>query len=203
MIEAGSGCGMRQGEIFGFSPADIDEAKRTVSVHRQVKVVAGKLVFSLPKRKKTRVVPVGDLALAALARHIREHPPIEVTLPWHEPGSRRHGKPVTWKLMFTTPLAGMPPVRNRFNGDVWKPALRAAGIPDTRENGMHVLRHSFASLLLSNGVDIKRVASCLGHVNAAFTLRVYTHLMKDGEDQVRRALDSGAVGPRPVLKMIV
>ena len=203
VIEAGSDCGMRQGEVFGFSPADIDEDNGRISVKRQLKIVGSRKVLALPKRGKTRVVPVGDFALAALAEHARLHPPVRVTLPWHEPGSRRHGRPVTVALMFTTPHSQQPVTRNRFNVDVWKPALRKAGVPDTRENGMHVLRHSFASRLLSNGVDIKRVAACLGHSNPAFTLRVYTHLMRDGEDQVRRALDSSSTGPRPVLRKIV
>ena len=44
---------------------------------------------------------------------------------------------------------------------------------------------SFAS-----GVDIRRVAACLGHDDPSFTLRIYGHLLPDAEDSVRRALDA-------------
>jgi integrase len=73
---------------------------------------------------------------------------------------------------------------------VWKPALEGAGIPGTRENGMHVLRHSFASALIAANVDVRKVAAAMGHEDPAFTLRVYGHLYGDAEDAIRRALDA-------------
>jgi integrase len=41
--------------------------------------------------------------------------------------------------------------RTYFNPRIWKAALEVAGIAPTRENGMHALRHYFASVLLSHG----------------------------------------------------
>ena len=43
------------------------------------------------------------------------------------------------------------------------------------------------AVLIHDGVDIRRVAACLGHTDAGFTLRVYSHLMAGGDDAVRRA----------------
>lgn len=197
MIDAGEACGLRQGEILGLAKEDIDFLRRTVRVERQVKIVAGAMVFALPKRGKTRAVPLADRAALAFAEHIASCPPVPVVLPWHEPGSRQHGKPVESWLLFTTPLVRKPMFRQRFNTNTWKPALKAAGIPVTRENGMHVLRHSFASALLSRGVDIRRLAAYLGHDDPGFTLRVYCHLMKDGDDQARQAIDASGPVPSP------
>lgn len=195
MIDAGEACGLRQGEILGLAKEDINFLRRTVSVRRQVKIVAGAMVFALPKGGKTRTVPLAERTALAFSEHIAAYPPVPVFLPWHEPGSQRHGKPAEAWLMFTTPLVRKPMFRQRFNTNTWKPALEAAGIPVTRENGMHVLRHSFASALLSRGVDILKLAKYLGHEEAGFTLRVYCHLMKDGDDQARQAID--AAGPVP------
>ena len=39
----------------------------------------------------------------------------------------------------------------------------------------HDLRHTAATLMLQNGVDIKTVSGMLGHYDAGFTLRTYTH----------------------------
>ena len=55
-----------------------------------------------------------------------------------------------------------------------EPALKAVKVPTTRENGMHALRHWFASVQLEAGTSIKALAEYLGHVDAGFTLRVYT-----------------------------
>jgi hypothetical protein len=41
--------------------------------------------------------------------------------------------------------------RNYFNAQIWKPALRKAGVPVTRANGTHALRHFDASALLDGG----------------------------------------------------
>jgi integrase len=79
--------------------------------------------------------------------------------------------------------------RNNFNSKIWKPALEAADVPTTRDNGTHALRHYFASVLLDAGESIKAVSEYLGHADPGFTLRTYTHLMPTGEDRARHAID--------------
>ena len=197
MADAGALCGMRQGEILGFAVEDIDFLRRTVQVRRQIKIVAGKMVFALPKGGKTRSVPLAARASESFAEHIRLFPPVRITLPWHQPGSRDHGKPREFWLLFTTPRSRKPVERHGLNARTWHDALKAAGLPVSRENGMHVLRHTYASMLLHNGVSIRQLADCLGHTDPGFTLRVYTHLMEGGEESVRRALDLAMTVPSP------
>ncbi len=62
-------------------------------------------------------------------------------------------------------------------------------MPTTRQNGMHVLRHTYASVLLDAGENIKALAAYLGHADPGFTLRIYTHLLPSSEDRTRRAID--------------
>ena len=50
--------------------------------------------------------------------------------------------------------------------------LKQAGLPRIR---FHDLRHTFATMALQNGVDVKTVSSMLGHYSAGFTLNTYTH----------------------------
>ena len=45
------------------------------------------------------------------------------------------------------------------------------------------LRHTFATTALQNGVDIKTVSSMLGHYDAGFTLRTYTHATRQKQDE--------------------
>ena len=51
--------------------------------------------------------------------------------------------------------------------------LKRAGLPKVR---FHDLRHTFATVALQNGVDIKTVSGMLGHYSAGFTLDTYTHV---------------------------
>jgi len=109
---------------------------------------------------------------------------VTVTLPWRELA----GKPVAVTLIFTTRERGAPH-RNSFNHYVWKPALKAAGAPATRDDGMHALRRWYAGVQLDGGTSIKALAEYLGHSDPGFTLRTYTHLMPASEDRARRAVD--------------
>ena len=81
---------------------------------------------------------------------------------------------------------------------MWKPATRATGITDDRRNGMHVLRHTYASVLLDAGESVKALSVCLGHSDPGFTLRIYRHLLPTSEDRTRRAIDAAlAHDPAP------
>jgi site-specific recombinase XerD len=54
-----------------------------------------------------------------------------------------------------------------------------------------MMRHLFASTLISSGVDVRTVAEFLGHSDGgALVLKTYSHLMPDAEDRTRRALEA-------------
>ena len=137
-VDLGAGCGLRQGEIFGVSPTDLDPTRPVLQVVRQVKLVRGALIFAPPKGGKTREVPLPASVSRRLAEHAEQYPPVEVALPWATPT----GDPVTVTL-YLTDADDLPLSRSKFNPGVWKHAIRATGIPDDRRNGMHVLRHTY------------------------------------------------------------
>jgi integrase len=99
--------------------------------------------------------------------------------------------------LYLTTEAGEALYRTWFNKTVWKRALRAAGIENGRRNGMHVLRHTYASVLLDAGESVKALSLYLGHADPGFTLRVYTHLLPSSEDRTRRAIDRAFGGDGP------
>lgn len=180
-----AGCGLRQGEVFGLAVEDVDFLGRWVLVRQQVKLLKGKPVFAPPKGGKTREVPLPEVVAFALAEHLRRYPPVEVTLPWRT----LEGKTRTVALVFTTRERG-PLVRRHYNVNIWKRALKEAGVEPTRANGMHALRHYYASVLLEDGVTVRALADYLGHVDPGFTLRVYAHLMPAAEGRARAAIEA-------------
>ena len=189
IVPAGCDLGLRQSELFGLAVENIDFLRRLVHVRQQVKLIRGRLYFAAPKTGKERSVPLAGQLGLVLAEQIRAYA-VEVTLPWHEPGDRRHGRPHTATLLFTTE-AGRALQRSSWNEHAWRPALRKAGLPSNeRVNGCHIMRHTFASTLVGRGVDPRTVAEYLGHSDGgSLVLRTYSHLMPDAEDRARRALE--------------
>jgi len=195
MVDLGGGCGQRQGEIFGLAVDAIDFGAETLHVVSQTKILRQGLVFAPPKGNKVRDVPLPTAVSAILKEHIAAFPPIAVTLPWRT----WDGPKVTKLLLFTDPV-GDTFRRSTFNESLWKPALAAGGvIPIPRQgqrhasaprDGMHALRHFYASVLLDAGENIKALSEYLGHADAAITLRTYTHLMPSSPDRTRRAVDA-------------
>lgn len=77
---------------------------------------------------------------------------------------------------------------------VWsnfKRRVSAIGCPDLR---FHDLRHSYATISLENGDDIKTVSENLGHATVAFTLDVYGHvtekMKKQSADRMQEYINS-------------
>lgn len=165
-----AGCGLRQGEAFGLRVRDVDFLRRQLHVEQQVKIVRSTIVLDRPKGGKRRTVPLPDTVAAELAEHLRRHPAEGDELVFT---SREHN----------------PINRNHFNGYTWRPALEAAGVVPGRDNGMHALRHFYASVLIDAGESVRAVADYLGHADPGFTLRVYAHLFPSSADRARRAVD--------------
>ena len=55
----------------------------------------------------------------------------------------------------------------------------------------HDLRHTFATLSLENGMDVKTLSAMLGHVSAATTLDIYTHVTGDMQTEAAAKIDRG------------
>ncbi|MEU4948041.1 tyrosine-type recombinase/integrase [Streptomyces lavendulae] len=205
IVDVGRGLGMRQGEVFGFGPDDIDwdhEDGPMVHIQRQVAHEKGsKLVFDNPKGgteddPRDRWVELSPAVADALLEHMEKWPPITVTLPWR----KVDGEPVTARIFFYG-REKKPIQANWFNSYVWKPALAAVGLikaldsdkpgrrwEKSRDKMMHALRHLYASMMLAGGVDIYTLADRLGHNDPAFTLRKYVHRVAGAGSKVRRAV---------------
>ena len=52
------------------------------------------------------------------------------------------------------------------------------------------LRHTFATLAIQQGVDVKTVSSILGHYSAGFALDTYTHATRQMQDQAAETMGS-------------
>ncbi|MDT9693580.1 site-specific integrase [Streptomyces sp. P9(2023)] len=202
-VVVGLGCGLRQGEVFGLSPEDIDYERGMLHVRRQVQAIHGRLYFALPKGKKIRTVDLPPSVAEELKRHIEAFPPVEVELPWGKPEGERK----KFSLLLTTRFGNAVAV-NTWNTYTWKPALAKAGVIPPRaegakawqwaaapKDGFHVLRHTYASIMLEAGESVVTLARWLGHSSPAITLGYYAHFMPEAGSKGRGTID-GLLGER-------
>ena len=85
--------------------------------------------------------------------------------------------------VFPSPNGG--PISPDSVNNMLKRVLERAGIPKVR---FHDLRHTFATIALQNGVDIKTVSGMLGHFSAGFTLDTYAHVTTSAQKEAAQTM---------------
>lgn len=160
------GTGLRAGEALALKWSNVDLRGRNVRVTETLVRLAGKgFLFKEPKTKKSkRVVPLPDEVAAALRLH-RIHQARQRL----KAGDAYHNQ----DLVFCTSNGGPFEPRNlirAFHSVRDKAKLR-------EEITVHSLRHTFATRLLEQGVDLKTVSELLGHTDISTTGNIYAHVM--------------------------
>ena len=144
--------GLRRGELLGLKWEDIDFKHANLRVKRQIARINGEVVEAPLKTKNAyRMLPLAEDTIAVLKEQKKK-----------AGGSH-------W--VFPSPTGG--PISPDSVLHMLHRVLKRAGLPRVR---FHDLRHTFATLALQNGVDIKTVSGMLGHFSAGFTLDTYAHV---------------------------
>jgi integrase/recombinase XerC len=136
--------GIRVSELCGLDRDDVDLERRTIRV--------------LGKGRKERTVPLGEPALAALQRWLRDGRGV-----W----ARSDSGPAL--LLGARGRRLDPRAARRIVHD------RLQALPGMPDLGPHGLRHSAATHLLEGGADLRTVQELLGHATLA-TTQIYTHV---------------------------
>lgn len=171
-ITLGAAAGLRQGEAAGLSVDRVDYLGRSVTIDRQlVTLNTGEATFGPPKTSRSfRTVPLADVAIEELARHVEQFGTGGDGLVLHDDGR---------------------PVRRRRFAQVWSVLRHRAKVDDVK---YHTLRHTYASTLLSGGVSVAAAADYLGH-SSAVLLRTYAHLMPADHDRARSVVQAAFARP--------
>ena len=158
--------GMRKGEILGLRWKDVNLEAGTIKVTQTLQRVIGKgLVYGEPKTGSSRRTIHVSLSVVELLKEIKVRQ-TENKLQYG-PEYQDHG------LVFCQKIG--KPIDQQQMRKTYKAALRRAGLPDIR---FHDLRHTHASLLLSEGsTPLKVVQERLGHSRPSITADVYSHAL--------------------------
>jgi integrase len=210
MIYIGGGCGLRRAEVFALDEAAIDFTRKVLRVERALLRPKGgglPMLVTLKTKAARREVPLPDHVIAALKEHIAAGYVQDVQVVDQTAKKKRKGQahPVVTKRMLFAHGTG-----KFLWPSAWDKLLKAArDAVDGMDAGFtfHGLRHYFASALIVGGANPKRVAKLCGHASANVTLKVYSHLWKDDEEESRKILNNvfaaGAAKMRTPLAHVV
>lgn len=172
--------GMRRGEALALKWSDIDFEERTLSIRGTLARVDGALTVSEPKTERSRrVLPLSPAVSRLLEAHRRSQrvERMRAANIWTETGH-----------VFTTETGRPVDPRNVFRAlQVAAKKVKIEGI------GLHTLRHSAATAMLENGVNLKAVSAFLGHSSIAITGDIYGHVTDDASRAAANAL-ADAIG---------
>lgn len=160
------GTGMRRGEILALKWSDLNFATGELHIERQVYIIRAEIIISAPKTKASiRTVILPPSLLKALGAYKET-----VDSEWMFPSPTDNGRP-------RNPSS----VRTRL-----QLILERAGCKKVR---FHDLRHTFATMALEHGMDVKTLSATIGHVSSATTLDIYSHITDTMQRQAAVHID--------------
>ena len=137
-------------------------------MNKQVYEVKGRLQVSIPKTR------------ASIRRLVLPPGVVEVL--------RQYRETVDSRWMFPSPVKEDVPMTP---GAVRRRPQIILERAECKRIRFHDLRHTFATLSLESGMDVKTLSAMLGHVSAATTLDIYTHVTGDMQAQAAAKIDRG------------
>jgi integrase len=157
--------GARQSELLGLRWGDVDLEERKAYIRQ---VLQGGEFYPPKSEAGRRVIDLPGILVEELKAHqVRQA--VELPQNPHD-------------LVFTSET-GRPLASRNVTQRILEPALRVAGL---RKVGFHALRHSYVSMLIAQGENVKTIQSLVGHASAGMTWDVYGHLF---ENAGREAVD--------------
>lgn len=163
--------GIRWGELVGLNVEDVDFRSSRLDINKSISEVGGKLEEGPPKNGSRRSVPFPAVLAPALQKHT---------------AGKSRGEAV-----FTS-LQGSRLRNTNFRNRIFDPAVAKTMLSDPTfpKITIHDLRHTAASLAVSQGANVKSLQRMLGHATAAMTLDTYAELFEDDLDAVGIAMNA-------------
>lgn len=160
------GTGMRLGEILALQWDDLDMESGELRISKSVSFIEGKPHITETKTKasiRTIVLPPSLLEVL-----------------------KTYKETVNSRWMFPSPVKEDCPLTNGFVRRRMQQTLERAGCKKVR---FHDLRHTFATMALEHGMDVKTLSTIIGHISSVTTLDIYSHVTDTMQKQAAAKID--------------
>lgn len=178
-------CGMRRGEIVALEWTDIDFEKAEINITKSTVSVKGKSVTKKPKTKSSiRKVSVPSHILSIAKKYRKEQLQYRISI-----GSQWNGDNYIFiqsdgrQMHPDTPYKTFKKLISKYNESVGEDKK----LPNI---ALHGLRHTNATLLISQNVDVNTVSGELGHSRASTTTDIYGHSLKKAKKEAAEKIEN-------------
>ncbi|MGI8514623.1 MAG: tyrosine-type recombinase/integrase [Acidimicrobiia bacterium] len=161
--------GLRWGEAAALRRKRCHLLRSRIEVAESLSEARGRLHFGPTKTYRARMAIIPGFLRDLMAEHLAREVNVDSDA-----------------LVFTSPL-GQPLRNTNFRRQVWYRAVAEAGLPEGLR--IHDLRHTCASLLISQGAHPKAVQVHLGHSSISVTMDRYGHLFPSDMEALAEALN--------------
>lgn len=175
--------GCRRGELLGLKWEKVDFERNQIKIDRSLNYTPERGVYEgLTKTENTRFVTIPAATMALLRRHRAQQ------------AERR--------LMVGDQWQNSGYVFTRYDGRPQNPgALNCLLAQFCERHGLphinpHQFRHTAASVLLANGIDVLTVSKMLGHRDTTTTLNIYGHAIEEAQRNAARCISGIILGQK-------
>lgn len=172
--------GLRIGECLALRWHNVDFENNTVTIENTLCFADDKWFLAAPKTETSfRVLKLGTYTRELLLRHKREQDKLKAIVGdnWTHPD-----------IVFTSVIGNFYD-RSYVNKEL-KKILANNDMPII---SVHGLRHSNASLMINNGINVKAVSEHLGHCNIAITADTYSHIFEEYKKKIAKCLEDDLI----------
>jgi integrase len=161
LVEFALKTGLRLSEIFGLDWDNIDFENNTINIEKSRQKVDGVMcIFPTKTSSSRRKITIPQSVTDLLKEQQEKHPNNEYVFSNLDPDNS-----TSW----------------------YRKWVKHNNLPYIT---FHDLRHTHASLLLYQGIDIKTISQRLGHSNIGITMNVYTHVVEELDRKASLAIDA-------------
>lgn len=176
-------CGLRKGELLALKWSDIDFNKNTVSITKSTGIAGKKVITKSQKNKSSiREISIPASVVSILKQYKKEQAEYRLSI-----GDKWIGEDDIFiqysgkQMSISIPYATFKKIILNYNKKANQPL---PNIP------LHGLRHTSATLLISQNIDVKTVSSRLGHSQTSTTMNIYSHALKKMDEQAADTLEN-------------
>ena len=172
--------GLRIGECLALRWQNIDFVNDTIKIENTLCFADDEWFLAAPKTVTShRTLKLGTYTKELLLRHKREQDKLKAIVGdnWAHPD-----------IVFTSVIGNFYD-RSYVNKEL-KKILASNDMPIISAHG---LRHSNASLMINNGIDVKAVSEHLGHCNIAITGDIYSHIFEEYKARIAKCLEDDLI----------
>lgn len=178
--------GLRRGELIALTWDDIDFDNKTISVTKSTGYTGKETITKAPKNKSSiREIIFPGPVMDLVKRYKKEQQELRLSLGDQWQGNNNvfiqwNGK----QMNLSTPYHAFKDIIKKYNSTIEDPAGQLPDIP------LHGLRHTSATLLISENVDVRTVSARLGHAQTSTTMNIYAHSLKKLDEKAADTLDN-------------